>query len=43
MLTALFKLVGNTQKRKWTNSFEYQGKIFLNIEKVLVKIPEEQP
>ena len=25
------------------NFFKYQGKMFLNIEKVLVKINEEQP
>ena len=45
MLTALFKLVSNTQKITWTNLFEYQGKMYLNIEKVLVdlKISEEQP
>ena len=38
MLHALFKLVWNTQKALRTNFFEYQGEIFLNIEKVLVKI-----
>ena len=43
MLTALFKLVCNTQKSTWTNLFEYQGKMFLNIESILVKISEEQP
>ena len=43
MLTASFKLVLNTQKTTWTIFFEYQGKMFLNIEKVLVKISEEQP
>ena len=43
MLTALFKLVWNTQKSTWTHFFEYQGKMFLYIEKVLVKINEEQP
>ena len=43
MLTALFKLVWNTQKSTWTIFFKYQGKMFLNIEKVLVKISEEQP
>ena len=43
MLTALFKLVWNTQTSTWTIFFEYQGKMFLNIEKVLVKISEEQP
>ena len=43
MLTALFKLVWNTQKTTPTNFFEGQGKILLNIEKVLVKISEEQP
>ena len=34
MLTALFKLVWNTQKTICTNVFEYQGKMFLSIEKV---------
>ena len=43
MLPALFKLVWNTQKSTWTSIFEYQGKVFLNIEKVLVKVNEEQP
>ena len=43
MLTPLFKLVQNTQKTTLTNIFEYQGKMFLNIEKVLVKISEEKP
>ena len=38
MLTALFKLVWNTQKTTWTNFFNYQGKMFFNIEKVLLKI-----
>ena len=36
-LTALFKLVQNTQKTTGTNFLEYQGKTFLNIEKVLIK------
>ena len=31
-----------TQKSTWTIFFKYQGKMFLNIEKVLVKISEEQ-
>ena len=43
MLTALFKLVQNTQETTQTNIFEYPEKIFLNIEKVLVKTSEEQP
>ena len=43
MFTALFKLILNTQKTTRTNFFEYQSKMFLNIEKVLVKISEEQP
>ena len=43
MLTALFKLVWSTQKSAWTDFFKYQCKIFPNIEKVLVKISEEQP
>ena len=36
MLTALLKLVWNTQKSTRTNFFKYQGKIFLNFENVLV-------
>ena len=40
MLTALFKLVWNTQRGTWAKFFEYQDKMFLNIEKVLVKISE---
>ena len=43
MLSAVFKLVWNTQKSTWTNLFTYQGKMFLNIENNLVKISEEQP
>ena len=43
MLTVLFKLVWNTHKSTLTNSFEYQGKMFLNTEKSLVKINKEQP
>ena len=43
MLTALLKLVQNTQKIIQANFFECQGKMFLNIEKVLVKISEKQP
>ena len=43
MLTTLFNLVWNTQRSAWTIFFEYQGKMFLNIEKVLVKLSEEQP
>ena len=43
MLTVLFKIAWNTQKSTWTNSFEYQGKMFLNIENVLLKISEEEP
>ena len=42
MLTALFKLVWNTQKSAQTNTFEYQGKMFLIIENVLEKISEGQ-
>ena len=38
MLTALFKLVENAYKTTWTNIFEYQDKMFLNIRKVLVKM-----
>ena len=29
-------------KTTWTNFFEYQGKMFLNIKRILVKISEEQ-
>ena len=43
MLTALFNLVWNTQKSKWTILLECQGKMFLRIEKVLEKISEDQP
>ena len=42
MLIALLKVFWNTQKTTRTNFFEYQGKMFLNIEKVLVKISEKQ-
>ena len=41
MLTALFKLVWNTQKNARRNCFENQSKKFLNNEKV--KISEGQP
>ena len=43
MLTALFNLVWNTQKSKWTILSEWQGKMFPNIKKVLEKISEDQP
>ena len=43
MQTALFNLVLNTQKSKWTILFECQGKMFRRIEKVLEKISEDQP
>ena len=43
MLTALFNLVWNAQKSPGANVFEYQGKMFLNSEKVLMKISEEKP
>ena len=43
MLTALFNLVWNTQKSKWTISFEYQDKKCLSIENILEKISEDQP
>ena len=43
MLTALFKLVWNTQKSALTNLFKYQGKMFLNIGKNLVKVSKDQP
>ena len=42
MLNALFKLVWNTQKSTSTYIFEYEGKMFLNIENVLIKISEKQ-
>ena len=38
MLTALFNLVRNTQKNISTIFFEWQGKVFLSIEKILEKI-----
>ena len=40
---ALFSLVWNTQKSKWPIFFEYQGKMFLSIEKVLKKKSKDQP
>ena len=43
MLTALFNLIWNAQRSKWTVFFECQGKIFLSIEEVLEKISEDQP
>ena len=43
MLTVLFNLVWKTQKSKLKILFEYQGKMFLSIEKVLEKISEDQP
>ena len=43
MLTALFNLVWNSQKSKWTILFEFQGKMFFSTEKVLVKVSEDQP
>ena len=43
MLNALFNLVWNTQKSKWTIFFECQGIMFLSIEKILEKISEDQP
>ena len=36
MLTALFKLVWETQKSTHTNFFKFLGEIFLNNENVLV-------
>ena len=38
MSTALLKLVWNTQKSTPTNFCKYQGKMFLNIENVLVSL-----
>ena len=32
MLAALYKLIWGIQKTIWTNLFEHQGKMFLNIE-----------
>ena len=45
MLTALFNLVWNTHRSKWTVSVERPGKMLLSIEKVLLleKISEDQP
>ena len=43
MLTALLNLVQNTQKSIWTIFLEYQGKVFLSIEKILEKISRDQP
>ena len=43
MLTAVFKLLWNTQKSKWAIFFDCQGKVFLSIEKVLEKLSEDQP
>ena len=42
MLTALFNLVRNTQKSKWIICFEYQGKVFLSIGKILGKVSQNQ-
>ena len=42
MLSALFNLVWNAQKSKWTIFFECQGKVFLSIAKVLEKVSEDQ-
>ena len=42
MLTALFNLVWNTQKVNG-QFFEYQGKVFLSIEKVLENMSQDQP
>ena len=43
MLTALFNLAQNTQKRIWTIFLEYQVKVFLSIENILEKISQDQP
>ena len=43
ILTASFTFVCNTLKSKWAISFECQGKMFLDTEKVLEKISEVQP
>ena len=42
MLTALFNLVWNTQKSKWTIFLSAQARCFLLL-KFLEKISEEQP
>ena len=42
MLTALFKLIQNTQKSIWTIFFDCQGKVFLSIEKILEMISQDQ-
>ena len=42
MLTALFNLLWNTQKSKYTFFLSVKAK-FLSIEKVLEKISEDQP
>ena len=42
MFTALFNLVQNRQKSKWTIFFECQGKVFLSIEKILEKLSHNQ-
>ena len=43
MLTALFILVWNTQKSKWTIFLECKGKVFLSIETILEKVSQDQP
>ena len=43
MLNALFNLIWNTQKSKWTIFFVCQCKMFLSTEKVLQQINEDQP
>ena len=43
ILTALFNLVWNTKKSIWTIFLEYQGRVFLSIEKILEKISQDQP
>ena len=42
MFTALFNLVWNAQKSKWSIFLECQGQMFLSIEKILEKIIEGQ-
>ena len=41
--SVLFNLVRNTQKIKWIVFIEYQGKMFLSIQKILEKISQYQP
>ena len=42
MSTTLFKVICNAQKSTWNFFFKYQGKMFFDIKKILVKISQEQ-